>query len=520
MSAPVPVTFYPSGTTVLVPVGTTIAVAATRAGVVIQTPCGTRGICGECGIRIVFGELAPADVTEAQTLARAPGGVRLACRAAVVAPVGVKPLVARGSTAQRTGFVPRDHEVVAGVDLGTTNVSALLVDSRSGAHIATATVPNRQERFGADVLSRLTAALEGSAPVLSQLAEESVAEALTLACEAAGLARESIVRVAIAGNTSMASLLLGLDVTRLARYPFEPPFETPVELRASSAAAARIPALHGAVVLPPIASFVGGDALAGALATGLLTPEGGNTLLVDVGTNAEILLRAGGRLIVASAAAGPAFEGWGVSSGGPAGRCAVDRVAVTSGATRLETARGENPDRFSGAGLVSALAALRTLGWVDPDGKIRVDRVPPERRSADESGVVSVALGAGERILALSQLDIRALQLAKAAIRTGIERVVRAGGVRAADLRELLLAGAFGHALNAEEAASIGLVPTELAPRTRSVGNTALIGAAMVAMSPECLESALRAAGEAQHLDLASDASFQRDLLAALQLEP
>jgi uncharacterized 2Fe-2S/4Fe-4S cluster protein (DUF4445 family) len=133
---------------------------------------------------------------------------------------------------------------------------------------------------------------------------------------------------------------------------------------------------------------------------------------------------------------------------------------------------------------------------------------------------VSVTLGSGERTLPLSQLDIRALQLAKAAVRTGIERAMRAGGVSLSDLRELLLAGAFGHALDADAAASVGLIPAGTASRTRSVGNAALAGAAMIAVSPQSLSPALEAARGAEHIDLAADPSFQQDLLAALRLEP
>ncbi len=520
MSAPVPVTFFPSGITVLVPAGTTIAVAASRAGVTLSTPCGTRGICGECGVKVLFGELASPDATEAQTLKRAPAGVRLACRATAIVPVGVKPLIARSSSVRRTGAVPRDAEVVAGIDVGTTNVSAVLVDARSGMELAGATVTNRQERFGADVLTRMTAALDSAAAALAELAEESIAEALTLACEAAEVPTGDIVRAAVAANTAMASLLLGLDVSGLATHPFEPPFSSPQPLAPVTAVARAIPALVGAVVLPPIASFVGGDALAAALATGLTVAEAGGRVLVDVGTNAEVVLRSNGRLIVASAAAGPAFEGWAVSSGGRAGSGAVDRVVVTPGSTRLETRAGEAPDRFSGAGLVSALAVLRSLGWVDADGRIAVAEVPAERLETNGSGVVSVVLGGGGRTLALSQLDIRALQLAKAAIRTGVDHALRSAHLDASGVNDLLLAGAFGHALDPSEAAAIGLVPAELAARTRSVGNAALTGAAMVAVSPECLEPAIAAVAAAEHLDLASDPAFQHDLLAALRLAP
>ena len=521
MASLVPVTFFPTGATVLVPVGTTVAAAAAHADLPLSTPCGTRGICGECGVRVIFGALDAPDPTEVQTLRRSPAGVRLACRARVIRAVGIEPLVPASARALATGQARPGVPLVAGIDLGTTNVSAVVVDSVTGCEIAGSTVTNRQERFGSDVLTRLTAALEGAGEELAALAEESAAGALSLACEEAGVPTAAVERVVIAANTVMASLLMRLDVSGLAVHPFAPPFSAPAKLAPSSPSAAAITALYGAVVLPPIAGFVGGDALAAALATGLLSESSEPCLLVDVGTNAEMVLRSGRRLIVASAAAGPAFEGWGVASGGRAGGGAVDRVTVASGCVRLETGSGEWPDRYSGAGLVSALAALRALGWVEDDGRIATARVPAEHLATDaDTGVASVLLGEGERSLPLTQLDIRALQLAKAAIRTGIDRVLATGGVDADSLAELLLSGAFGHALDADEAAAIGLVPHGVASRTRSVGNAALTGAALLAVSPEGLGDALGAAQSAEHLDLASDPAFQADLLAALRLVP
>jgi uncharacterized 2Fe-2S/4Fe-4S cluster protein (DUF4445 family) len=530
MPRTIPVTFFPSGATALVPPGTTIAAAAARAGIVLSTPCGTRGICGECGVRIVFGELEPADATERATLKRAAAGIRLACRARVAEPVGVRPLILHALSVRKFEPVPQGAQVVAGIDVGTTNVSALLVDANSGRYLATATVANRQSSFGADVLSRLNAAIEGAGPELQMLAEDSIAEAVAAACETADVTVDSVVRAAIAGNTAMASLLLGHDVTSLATAPFVPPFAAPTALSPIGAPAAAIPALGGAVVVPPVAGFVGGDALAAALAAGLVgvrddaagsgEASGACRLLVDVGTNAEIVLRSHGRLVVASAAAGPAFEGWGVSSGGRAGTGAVERVTVVQGATRLETASGEHPERFSGAGLVSALSALRTLEWVDADGRIESDHVPVGHLRVDEAGVTWVILGSEERSLELSQLDIRALQLAKAAVRTGIDAVLRAAGRFADDVCELLLAGAFGHALAGGDAAAIGMVPPQLASSTRSVGNAALTGAAMIAVAPEWLDRAMKDVATVEHVDLASDESFQRDLIAALRLAP
>ena len=517
----VAVTFSPAGLTVLVPVGTLVVEAARRAGVLVPAPCGGRGVCGSCGVRVLDGELAPPDEDEASGLARAPHGVRLACRARIAGPVELRPLAVHagtGAIASEARVVPTAvsaSRLVAGVDLGTTTVAAVVVDAATGRELSRAAVPNRQQSYGADILSRLAAALGEGEIALSQLAWSSIRDALSAALGLVAEPLPSLASVVVAGNTAMSALVAGADVARLAVYPFEIP-ELPTTLDASELG---FTAAQDAIVtlLPPIAGFVGGDALAGVIAGGLCDADA-PTLLVDVGTNAEVLLAGVGPIRAASAAAGPAFEGAGISCGGPAAPGAVESVRLgEDGSVDLTVIGGGAPAWVSGSGLVSAVAELVRRGHVTEDGLLVAEGPLASRVGRDEGGVLGVVLDEASG-LRLTQLDIRALQLAKAAVRVAVERVLNSAGVAAVDVDEVRVAGAFGGAMEPADLADLGVVPAGLARCMTAVGNTALEGAAMIALDEGLLSCAREAAAGAVQVDLASDPGFSAALMAATRL--
>ncbi len=516
MSGRVPVTFAPAGVSVWVEPGETVLVAARRAGIVIPAPCGGRGVCGSCGVRVLSGELEPADAAERAGLSRAPQGVRLACRARIAGPVEVRPVVAHAAP-QVSGEKRRAGVLVAGVDLGTTTVAAALCDARTGLELGRGSAPNRQQSYGADVLSRLAAAMGGDAGELANAAARSVAEALAAAAGVAGVSLEAVERVTIAGNSAMAALFAGVDVHRLGVAPFEAPatggvIETPELLSA---------VLGPEVVVslvPPVVSFVGGDALAASVAAGLYD-SAAPALLVDLGTNAEIVLAGCGPLVTASAAAGPAFEGGGLSCGGPAVPGAVERVSVGGDGSVALSVMGDVPGQWlSGAGVVSAVAALRAAGHLDATGLLRQDGPLADRFEVDDAGVLGVALG-DEGSLRLTQLDVRAVQLAKAAVRVGIETVLAQSCVLPEQLAAVYVAGAFGGALDLDDLVSLGILPVKTAAAARQIGNASLDGALVLALDPGIEAQASELAAGARGIDLAAQPGFAAALVEATSLQ-
>lgn len=493
--------------------------AARKAGVGLSAACGGRGVCGECGVRVLSGHLVPPDDAEVAGLVRAPEGVRLACRARVTAPAVLRPVMVAARSVSRSEYGGEGADLVAGVDLGTTSVAAVLIEEGSGRERGRASVANRQQSYGADVVSRIAAALDGGAQELRGLAEESVCDALLSAARAAAVPLSNVRRVVIAGNTVMASLLIGADVTSLAAYPFTPP-DLDSELPIDSAVRSLLAEGVRVTLLPPMAGFIGGDALA-AVVSGGLTDLSHSRLLVDLGTNAEILLSGNGTLSGASTAAGSAFEGVGLFCGGPAVDGAVERVVIDeAGSVELTVIGGGDARWLSGAGLISAVAELVRIGAVNHQGAF-VEGGPLGRRMTIlGQGVAGVCLGERETGIVISQLDIRALQLAKAAVRVGVEAVVSASGIPAARIDEVLVAGAFGKALWPEDLLNLGVLPTNFRGRVRQVGNAALDGAAAIALDPDVLDNARATARELRHIDLATTSGFGVALIAATALEP
>ena len=515
----VPITFAPDGTVVWVEPGTTVSNAAEAAGVVIPAPCGGRGVCGSCGVRIVSGSLSEPDDAELQGLSRAPKGVRLACRARVEVPVEVRPLVTNALSYAQTSH-PDSHELslVAAIDLGTTSVAAVLIDAETGRELARASVANRQQSAGADVLSRIAAAELGAGDALRVAAETSIIEVLRAATSMASVSLAWVHRLVIAGNSAMAGLLTGSELRGLAVHPFTAPAYDSV--LTSSRLSAELAPDAEITVLGPIASFVGGDTVAAIVATGLLGTRG-PALMVDLGTNAEVVLASGGELTVASAAAGPAFEGAGITCGGPAADGAITRlIAASDGEVHFEVLGGGEPQWLSGSGVVSAVAMLRRLGHIDGSGLFVQEGPLQAHFDRDSTGVAFFAFGEGPGCLSLSQLDVRAVQLAIAAIQVAVTTVLSAAGCSAGDLTAVYVAGALGFSVDAEDLVSLGILPREVVGITRRVGNAALVGAAAIALDQEALTSVADALARATSIELASSAGFSEVFLGAMALEP
>lgn len=406
--------------------------------------------------------------------------------------------------------------LVAGVDLGTTTVAAAIVDTVSGLEVGRAVTANRQAAFGSDVLSRLSLS-PTSADDLARAALNSTIEALAGAAAGAQVQLEHVRRVVIAGNTAMLALLVGVDTTSLAQAPFAAPslsasWSVPTELSDMLATDATV------TLVPPIASFVGGDALAAAFAGGLVGVSR-PTLLVDLGTNAEVILGLGDRIVVTSAAAGPAFEAVGIRAGGPAVPGAVVRVGYTEEqGVELSVMGGGDPLWLSGSGLISAVAMLRRLGHLDSGG-LMVPTGPLEARFAtDEEGVLGVALDESGA-LKIDQRDIRAVQLAKAAVAVAVAGVLGSAELTADDVAGVLVAGAFGESLDPGDLVELGVLPEQFEGKTTTIGNAALAGAVAGALDATVPDAWAAEVARATHVDLAGSPGFNDALIAALQLD-
>lgn len=517
MDARFPVTFAPSGVTVWVKDGSTVLEAARIAGIVIPAPCGGRGACGKCAIRIVDGHAAPPDDLERVGLARAPAGIRLACRTRVSGPMTVRPIVAGVATSSAGDDTVTDEEFFAGVDLGTTTVSAVIVGAVTGRELGRATVPNAQQSFGMDVVSRIAASLSGASVELRDLAESSMIDALNAACGAAGACLARVRRVVVAGNTGMTALASGVDVAGLATAPFEA-----LAISNDAMVSPRLTPLlaDGAEihVARGLGGFVGGDVSVGLLASGLLSSDQ-DAVFVDIGTNAEVVVRSRGRIAYASVAAGPAFEGFGISSGGAAAPGAVTRVHGGPD-LRVDVIGGGRPEWFAGSGLISAISVLLQAGHLDASGLMRSEGPYSGRFDLDDSGVARFAFGPDASGPRLTQLDVRAFQTAKAAVAAGLVAVARSARLKAKRVERVVVAGTFGAALEIADLVALGVMPEDVADRLESLSDAALTGAATLAFDPTALADIDRFRVAAVRVELATDRAFTELFTRATALAP
>lgn len=481
---------------VRVPEGATLMDALRAARVDAAFPCGGNHTCGKCRVW-AEGGLSSMEDRERALLGEAPGQ-RLACFAKAVGDCAVRtapPGRDKIADDYRADPAPLDPIYPGGwgaaVDIGTTTVVGYLFSRTEPVPLAVRGETNRQRAFGADVLSRIVYCNEHTAAPLRDLIREQLDGLLLGLVRGAGLAPSALSGLCVTGNTTMLHLLAGLEPRSLALAPFTPQslFGNTVNLE--------LPHFPGLTAWLPrcISSYVGADITCSILSSGIAESRE-TTLLVDIGTNGEMALRTPDGLICTSTAAGPAFEGAGISAGMNAGSGAISSVRVEDGALRYETVDGAPPLGLCGSGLIDAVAALVELGSVSPSG--RMD--PGLHGSAP----------LGDSGISITQGDVRQLQLAKGAIRGGMDTLLERCGIPYSSLDRILLCGGFGSYMDVRSAEAIGLIPSGMAERTAALGNAAGAGAGYILQSARRRAEADRIAAEAVAVDLSTDEYFKR----------
>lgn len=401
-------------------------------------------------------------------------------------------------------------------DIGTTTIVGYLLDLYSGKELSVVSTLNPQTRFGADVISRITFAgrEKGGLDKLHAAVIEAINKLIGEAVEKAGISRRQIYGISIAANTCMHHLFLGISPRNIAVAPYVPAISEPLVVNAGDLQI-DINRAGKIFVLPNIAGFVGADTTAVLLATEIDRSED-IKLIIDIGTNGEIILGSRERIVACSAAAGPAFEGAQISSGMRGAAGAIDHVYFGD---KLEYSviGGGSPLGICGSGLLDTVAGLLELGIINKRGKI----LPPEQltntaaqgfkdRITEYEGESAFLIadssetGHGRPIM-ITQSDIRGLQLAKGAMAAGVRVLMKICGIKVGDIKEVLLAGAFGNYLNPHSACMIGLIPQELKRKIKMVGNAAGTGAKLALLS---LSEYRRAADIAEFVEFVELGSY------------
>ena len=527
----------PLGRRARVPVGQSVLAAAQSVGVELQAVCGGAGTCGQCKVRCVSGNLARPTSEEFNELCEddLKAGYRLACQVVPLSNISVDIPAESLTSSQRVQIeggelrapvdpvMPlndlREERPILGlaVDLGTTKIAGYLVDLETGQTLAGRGVMNPQIIYGEDVISRITFAgrTDQGGNCLQRKVIEALNKLIRDLCEEAHSSPEHVFEAVVAGNTAMHHLFAGLQVQQLGTAPYLPASTRPIHQPAKEFG------LHLAenakVYTPPnIAGYVGGDHLAMLLGVGIedcLEP----TLAIDIGTNTELTLKANGRLLTCSCASGPAFEGAHIKHGMRAAPGAIERVLFESGEIHYYTIERRPATGICGSGILDAIAALLDAGALDKRGNFRKTAARVRRREGEtEFLLVNGDEAENRREIVLTREDFSEIQFAKAAIRAGIEVLLRLGQVDAKSLASFVVAGAFGSYLDLRSAVRIGLFPEIPLPKFKQVGNAAGLGARQMLVSARQRRRGEELAERIEYIELTIHPQFHGRFVQAL----
>lgn len=416
------------------------------------------------------------------------------------------------------------------VDMGTTTVAAALIDLRDGRVCAMDSTLNRQVRFGADVVSRITHAIsnnDGTAN-LQEAAVETIVEVLDALCREAAVEPNRIVALSAVGNSTMEHLLIGVNPASLGMAPYVGAWRGERAVPAAHMKLGVHPKAH-IWVAPMVRSNVGGDTVAGMLATGMDRDER-LRLLIDLGTNAEVVLGSAKRRLACSTAAGPAFEGASIAQGMRAAPGAIGAFHIhPSGKINMRTIDDQKARGICGSGLIDLVAALLRAGAIDERGWLRE---PPDKSEPRAAAVVARMIKTDKNLNAfvvataeeaengkpilLTAGDVRQIQLVKGSIAAGVQILCGEMGVQPADLDEILIAGAFGNFVRKSSALAIGLVPPVAEEKVRFVGNAAGVGARMMLVDRDSRRRALALADSTEYVELAGRTDYQTAFATAM----
>ncbi len=510
------VTFLPDDARIDAGDGETIAQAAARAGVAVESPCGGQGRCGRCKVS-VDGRTGDKGM-ESLSKAEWESGVRLACQAEVmedcIVMVGHPTIhdidaVVDHSPLRELPFSPmvggRGHGLA--LDIGTTTIAASLLDLSDGRELITLSDYNHQLLLGEDVLSRMEHAEDGGVQGLRSLALRSINGILA---RMADHAETDVGAVSVAANTVMGHLFLGVDPSPLRNPPFKPLVEETIY----DASACGLEVEGGAelIMLPCLSSYVGGDVVADILHSGMHR-DPRVSLLIDVGTNGELVLGNDEFMVACSSSAGPAFEGGELRCGTRACPGAVESVRVEGGVFRTATIGGEEAHGFCGSGLIDLVAQLYLSGMVDKKG-----RFTDQSAAEDDDGDRRLQIGPEGSGLSISEAEMQSIIRTKAAIFAAARTMLSSMGMAFSDLERVLIAGGFGRHIDLENAIAMGLLPDIGRDRFHFLGNAALGGAKSALLHQGAREELGPLVGGMTYLDLSSEPSFFHEYSSALFL--
>lgn len=511
--------------------------------------CGN-GSCGKCRARII-GHISDRTQEELRNLSEEElaGGVRLLCQTEILgdADIFAGPADSSDLSAGKMQIVSdgfglsgriSDYSDYNGfgvaIDLGTTTIAGLLFKAGTDKPLSSAVMPNLQRAYGTDVITRITASLEGHAPDLFKLVCSSIDTLIEELCKKAGIAAREVTRISISANTTMLYLLTEKDCSSISKSPFNADclFGLSLEAGNLNGRCEGLKAVDKAAsvyLLPCVSAFIGADTVACILSLNIEENEQ-PALIADLGTNSEMVLFAPAEngkpseIICTSSAAGPAFEGANISCGMCAIDGAIENISLVNGKAEFSVIGGAKPSGLCGSGLLDAVAVLRQLGQIDESGAILLSDSSDDEDEifeivSEKGGTKAVLYRDASTQLSLSQNDVRAFQLAKASLCAGLECLVQKAGIDAHCIGSLYLAGGFAKSFSVQNAVYAGLFPEGMAEKAEYCGNASLMGTALVLQDKNAPVQAAAIAEKATLQNLAGTKQFQDLFLKCMALK-
>jgi uncharacterized 2Fe-2S/4Fe-4S cluster protein (DUF4445 family) len=516
------ITFKPDGKQISIHSGATLIEAAGQAGIILNNVCGGTGTCKKCLVYLEPGSrkvLACQHRIESDLLVTIPAASRYFEQRILTEGIGAerqiqpdihKKYFQQGSAGMIFGLA---------IDLGTTTIVARLIYMAAGQCQATEAALNPQTRFGDDVVSRIAYAQTGKEyNELHKAVIDCINDLTARLCKQADIEPNDIYEMCLVGNTTMSHIFLGLPISQLGQAPYKAHSLEAHDLSPNELGLHMNPTgnIH---TIENIAGFVGSDTTAVALATDINSADE-MTLIVDIGTNGEIVLGTKDKLYAASCAAGPALEGARITCGSRACDGAIEAVVINEDDIDLDVIGNVPPRSICGSGLIDAVAVMLDLGIIDATGrfaepKTLEHKLPPAilariiELNSEPAFILAQAVNSNEQPVFLSQKDIRQMQLAKGAIRAGIKLLQKKIGLEDSEIENILLAGAFGNYIRRESALRIGLLPAVEVERIHFVGNAAAAGAQMALLSRQCRDKVGELARKIEYVEIAHEPGFQ-----------
>lgn len=580
------VTLLPQNLEVMVDEGTTLLEAEIKAGLHPDAPCGGKGTCGKCLVNVIEGEpkgvqkacltKVTSDMTiNAQASAKhsilldgvkrqisiAPSikslniavdkciigdshsdwfRLKKAVAKAIDIPIESIPMslpvvsnlyqflqdndyvinVVMCENRILTLRVADDPIYLMAFDIGTTTIVGYLLDAKTGKEIAVSSMLNPQSQFGADVIERSNYSLANGVDNLSSLVRGALNDLIDSACKKAEITPEEIYMISVVGNTCMHHLFAGISPGALVHSPYNPSVSESMYLPASHYGI-HINKVGQIMLLPNIAGFVGADTVGVLLATEFDTLDK-MSLMIDIGTNGEMVMGTKDRMIACSTAAGPAFEGAKIACGMRGAKGAIDHLTFEGTKLSYSTIDNAKPIGLCGSGLMDAVTILLENGIIDEMGRLMdPDEFETEVAIANSSRIVMLGernkvfmlateeeSGNGQPVY-LSQKDIREVQLAKSAMAAGITLLADTLGIEINDIQQIMIAGAFGNYMNPHSACALGMIPSELEDRIVPIGNAAGEGSKIAILNQKEFHRSERIARGCEFLELATHPDFQ-----------